>query len=189
MIAQIRETLTVRDVLRSAGVDMPGRGRMVCPVHQGDNPTAFSIFDAGRRWHCHTRCGTGGDVIDLAAALHSLSTRDAIRHCAALGGITQHITSRENVAASIERRHRERDARAAREDAWRERWLDAIAAVDRAREDCAVVQVLMRRDPDETDPQTRATLDRIGDAYTREQCALAAVDKLERLWRAAREAA
>lgn len=189
MIAEIREALTVSDVLRCAGVAMPNRGRMACPVHQGDNLTAFSIFDGGRRWRCHTRCGSGGDVIDLAAALHKLSTRDAIRHCAALAGITQHNASRVNVAASIERRRRERDTREAREDAWRERWLDAIAAVDRAREDCAVVQALVRLDPDEADPQTRANLDRIGDAFTREQCALAAVDELERMWRAAREAA
>ncbi|MHB2019467.1 MAG: toprim domain-containing protein [Candidatus Xenobia bacterium] len=39
-----------------------------CPIHKGDNPTAFRIHLTQQVWHCFTRCG-GGNVLDLVARL------------------------------------------------------------------------------------------------------------------------
>lgn len=37
-----------------------------CPVHGGDNRSAFSVDRERDLWFCFTRCQAGGDVIDLA---------------------------------------------------------------------------------------------------------------------------
>ena len=50
-----------------------------CPLHGGDNPTGFVIYEADgkQKWHCYTRdCGSG-DAIDFYAKLYSLSNREA----------------------------------------------------------------------------------------------------------------
>ena len=44
-----------------------GRGaRSTCPLHGGDNKTAFTVYsdEDGQHWHCYTHCG-GGDALDL----------------------------------------------------------------------------------------------------------------------------
>lgn len=45
-----------------------GRGsRSTCPLHGGDNKTAFTVYtgdDDRLHWHCHTHCG-GGDALDF----------------------------------------------------------------------------------------------------------------------------
>lgn len=54
----------IETVLVQLGIQ-PGRhNRSRCPIHRGDNPTAFSFDDNEGLWYCH-RCGTGGDVINL----------------------------------------------------------------------------------------------------------------------------
>lgn len=37
-----------------------------CPIHGGDNPTAFSVDRTRDLWYCFTRCATGGDSLALA---------------------------------------------------------------------------------------------------------------------------
>lgn len=39
------------------------RGR--CPIHEGENASAFVVFLDTQRWYCH-RCRLGGDVLDLS---------------------------------------------------------------------------------------------------------------------------
>src|SRR5512138_1474230 len=43
-----------------------GELRGICPLHKGDNPTAFSVYTdptGHERWRCYTQCNTGGDAI------------------------------------------------------------------------------------------------------------------------------
>ena len=40
-----------------------------CPIHGGDNPTAFSVDLTRDLWFCFSRCQTGGDSIALAHRL------------------------------------------------------------------------------------------------------------------------
>jgi DNA primase len=50
-----------------------------CPLHGGDNPTAFRVqLDRGI-WHCFTACG-GGDTIELICRIENCSYAEAARH-------------------------------------------------------------------------------------------------------------
>jgi hypothetical protein len=66
-----------------------GEHRSICPLHHGDNPTAFSVYvDGGvQKYKCFTRdeCGTG-DVIDFVSKWLNYSTNQA---CEWLGGDKQ----------------------------------------------------------------------------------------------------
>ena len=69
----IGEADLVRLVEQAGGtLKQSGSGyRGPCPLHGGDNPTAFSIYSNGsdrQRWHCFTQCDTGGDAIDFVRA-------------------------------------------------------------------------------------------------------------------------
>ena len=38
-----------------------------CPIHGGDNPTAFRVSLSKNCWNCFSRCGCGGNVLDFVA--------------------------------------------------------------------------------------------------------------------------
>jgi DNA primase len=64
-IRKIKEEVSLADYageiteLRRSGSSLRGK----CPVHGGDNPTAFKVD--GDLFHCKTRCDRGGDIITL----------------------------------------------------------------------------------------------------------------------------
>jgi hypothetical protein len=72
------------DVLVRRGVRV--RNRMSpCPIHDGgfDTP-CLSLYrgrDGRERWKCHS-CGSGGDALDLEAALLGRDVKDLIRELA-----------------------------------------------------------------------------------------------------------
>jgi len=56
-----------------------------CPLHHGDNPTAFSIYreDGKQKWKCWTHDCGGGDVLDFVMAWQGINFVQAIEY---LGG-------------------------------------------------------------------------------------------------------
>jgi len=54
----------IESVLVMLGIQPGKHNRSKCPIHLGDNPTAFSFDSDEGVWYCH-RCGTGGDTINL----------------------------------------------------------------------------------------------------------------------------
>jgi len=55
-----------------------GRYSCACPIHGGDNDTAFSIYFEGRwKWHCFTRDCGGGDAISFVMAWQKLKFVEA----------------------------------------------------------------------------------------------------------------
>lgn len=73
--AYINGMIDIRAVVEACGVEIR-YNRCRCPIHGGDNPTAFEIFDNGRAWSCHTReeCNRfGHDGIGLLRALNNWS--------------------------------------------------------------------------------------------------------------------
>jgi DNA primase len=53
-----------------------------CPLHGGDNPTAFNIYvddDCRQRWHCFTGCQAGGDAIDFVQRWKGLDWIEAVK--------------------------------------------------------------------------------------------------------------
>ncbi len=65
----------LRDRMRDKGDRLIGP----CPVHGGDNPNAFVVSRSWNNWYCFTRCGRGGDVIDLVAGLEGAGLDTAAR--------------------------------------------------------------------------------------------------------------
>ena len=96
-IERILEKTDLARLVERAGGQLRRSGdgwRGACPLHGGDNPTAFVIYtgrDGRQRWHCHTHCG-GGDAIDFVRLWHHLSDDaegfvEAVRFLAELAGI------------------------------------------------------------------------------------------------------
>lgn len=79
----IKRAATVPSVLRAHGHS--GMRRGACPIHGGDNRSAFACDD--ERWHCWTNCG-GGDVIALVEKLRGCSFVEATTWLAVFLGLT-----------------------------------------------------------------------------------------------------
>lgn len=92
--AEVRSAITLSEYvefaygskLRSSG---QGKFSTACPVHGGDNATAFKIDDALGLWRCFSQCGRGGDIFTLYEATNQGSSKkDALVALAAHGGVT-----------------------------------------------------------------------------------------------------
>lgn len=73
----------LRQLAEEAGAKFRLR-RSRCPLHGGDNESAFELYrgNGDDRWHCHTKCGDG-NAIDFVMKWRGLSFIDA---CTYLGG-------------------------------------------------------------------------------------------------------
>ncbi len=87
-LRELRQLVSIEEILERRGLlaGLQCRGhRLVgpCPVHGGDNPTAF-VADCRRRlWNCHTVC-RGGDVVELVRALDKATYAEVRRTLAAM---------------------------------------------------------------------------------------------------------
>ncbi len=74
IVQQLKETVTIRRVLRDMGVvlheKLGGRAFALCPLHREDTPSfrVFSVKDQTERFRCFG-CGQRGDVFDLVQLL------------------------------------------------------------------------------------------------------------------------
>lgn len=79
--AALNAQIDMRATAEQAGAKFKGN-RSHCPIHGGDNPTAFEIFDNGRAWTCHTHgaeCNRyGHDSIALLRALNNWTFQEAV---------------------------------------------------------------------------------------------------------------
>jgi len=82
---RVRELVGIADVLRHFGYDARSeRGRTVCPIHHGSNPSAFSYTP--QVYHCFA-CSAGGDIFELLSVLRACTFREAIAYAAQLAGL------------------------------------------------------------------------------------------------------
>jgi DNA primase len=74
-LAKVLDHLGLMSRLRGAGAQRRGP----CPIHRGDGRgRTFSVNLEEHVFHCFdAACGQQGDVIDLWAALHRMSLREA----------------------------------------------------------------------------------------------------------------
>jgi DNA primase len=81
----IRQRVSLTALAEAAGAEFDNRLRSVCPLpgHQGDRSSrAFSVYDNGRRWKCHSSCppdASGGDVIAFYMAWKDVDFKTAIQ--------------------------------------------------------------------------------------------------------------
>ncbi|NOY27469.1 MAG: toprim domain-containing protein [Oligoflexia bacterium] len=74
-IARVLAAYDLHSSLRQRGPYLQGP----CPLHGGDNPTAFRVHLQRNLWHCFTACG-GGDVVDLVRRIEQCDHAAAARH-------------------------------------------------------------------------------------------------------------
>lgn len=80
----LKNRVSIGQVLAAYGLDsqLKVRGDQLtgpCPLHGGDNPTAFRVHLERNLWRCFTRCG-GGDIVELIRRIHKCSYAQAARH-------------------------------------------------------------------------------------------------------------
>ncbi len=78
-IYRVLEAYGLHYRLRRRGHTMYG----CCPLHSGNNPTAFHVHMEKEVWNCFTACG-GGDVVDLIRKIEQCSYPDAARYLKSL---------------------------------------------------------------------------------------------------------
>ena len=84
-IEKLRQEYDLIELVRQAGGDpQPGtRGelRTACPLHGGDNPNGFAIYEKRGRmhWHCFTKDCGGGDEFDFIAARDRVPLAEVFR--------------------------------------------------------------------------------------------------------------
>lgn len=90
-IEEIRNRVDLRSLAEEAGVIFHGSSGN-CPLHAGsDNPTAFHVYEGGKRWHCFTRCPEGkndGDVIAFYMQWKGVEFRRAVEDLALRVGVS-----------------------------------------------------------------------------------------------------
>lgn len=72
--AELKDRVTVLDLWHRHFPMQPPRKsgrnwRARCPLHAGDNPNSFGIYNGARNYHCFV-CGASGDVFTLAGILY-----------------------------------------------------------------------------------------------------------------------
>lgn len=78
-IGQVVDAYKLDESLIRRGVCLQGP----CPLHRGDNKTAFRIHLERGLWRCFTSCG-GGDVVELIRRLECCDYAEAARHLSRL---------------------------------------------------------------------------------------------------------
>lgn len=110
-ITKLLEEVSLHDVVAQAGGELRKRGRGwrgPCVLHDGDNPTSFSLFvgDDGReRWHCFA-CQAGGDAIDFVTSWQGVGFVEAVRWLAEFAGLRLEDLGWSRQAAEQEQRRR-----------------------------------------------------------------------------------
>lgn len=84
-IERIRDAVDSRKLLGELGASrITGSGniRSTCPIHLGDNPSAFVFSESNKMWYCHTGCQSGGDCFDLVMQVDECSFMEAVHKLA-----------------------------------------------------------------------------------------------------------
>lgn len=126
----IKARLSVSDLLEAEGYPVGRRGKLRCPLHDGDNTPSFQVYPGGRGWYCFG-CGQGGDVINLAMALWGLTFREAVRELDrrfSLGLSREAPRGRQEALDAWKRRDARQSASRQRERDW-DAWARANATV------------------------------------------------------------
>lgn len=80
-VERIRDAVDVRELLRNYNaqhIHGSGNIRCCCPIHQGDNKTAFVFSEHSKVYYCHTGSCGGGDIFDFVMNMEDCSFRKSI---------------------------------------------------------------------------------------------------------------
>ena len=121
--ADIKQTLTMQEVVERYGFTPDRSGYIQCPFHAGDNHGSLKVYSGTSGWHCFG-CGAGGSVIDFTMKLYEISFRQAILRLdmdfnLGLFGVKE--PSKAEQSAILEARRREVERKAAFDLEYREK--------------------------------------------------------------------
>lgn len=74
---KIKEMVTIYDLLEYYKIKI-SNNRCACPLHNGNNPTAFVVNPDNNLYYCHTNCG-GGDIFTFVEKIEEVSFEEAVR--------------------------------------------------------------------------------------------------------------
>jgi DNA primase len=84
VVDYIKKEIDIFTLLKSIGANKISNQsheiRCSCPIHQGDNPTAFVYNKSNQLWYCHTSDCGGGDIISLIEKKYDCSFIEAISY-------------------------------------------------------------------------------------------------------------
>lgn len=77
MAQEVRQQVSLADVLDHYGLRPNRSGFLHCPFHSGDRDASLKIYPAQNSWHCFG-CGKGGSVIDFVMEMEKIGFREAL---------------------------------------------------------------------------------------------------------------
>ena len=86
-VERIRDAVDVRKLLEVYGAQRikgGGNVRSTCPIHGGDNPSAFVFSESNKMYYCHTGCQTGGDCFDFVMKMDEVTFIESAKRLAEL---------------------------------------------------------------------------------------------------------
>lgn len=95
-----------KDELRRMSRPSRGWSRSKCPLHGGDNPTAFSINIETGGFYCHSCGAKGGDLLDFIRLRYKVDFRGAAKMLGAWSD--ESLTAVERARTEKERWHAEK---------------------------------------------------------------------------------
>jgi DNA primase len=72
-MVQILEHYGLMEKMRRAGDRISGR----CPIHKGENQTAFRVSVEKNCWNCFSDCKCGGNVLDFVSKMEGVDILEA----------------------------------------------------------------------------------------------------------------
>lgn len=121
---QIRERLTISQVVEFYGFHPDRSGYIQCPFHAGDDHGSLKVYTGDKTgWHCFG-CGAGGSVIDFVMKLFNISFPQACVRLSSDFGLNltgEERASQAELQALAEARKREAERKAAIDREYREK--------------------------------------------------------------------
>lgn len=117
---EIKDSLTMREVVERYGVSINRSGFAHCPFHKGDRTASLKVYS--KSYHCFG-CGADGDVFTWVMQMDHCDFMTALR---SLGG--ENPTEVERHRAYMRKRQREAEARKV---ARRARYFQALRMLDK----------------------------------------------------------
>jgi DNA primase len=109
------QRVRLEDLVVQAGTQVRRSGhelRGPCPLHGGDNPTAFAIFtgnDGSQQWHCFSGCQSGGDALDFVMRWKQFDFKSAVQYLADYAGVSlEQIGLTAEVAQELDKQRQRR---------------------------------------------------------------------------------
>ncbi|MCP4549615.1 MAG: toprim domain-containing protein [bacterium] len=102
----LKQSVAIAQVLAAKGLTehFKKRGdRLIgpCPIHNGDNRSAFVVSLSENLWHCFSRCHAGGDVVELVRRLDGLNYRQTAERLASLASLVPPTASHFQQSGSL----------------------------------------------------------------------------------------